>query len=366
MRVVVATIVHHPDDARIRYRQIAALLNAGIDVTYIAPAGDRYEDPRIRRIEVPRASGRRRLGALRAARNALEAESPDSDVTLIHDPELILAHGSIHGPRVWDIHEDVVNQLGDKAYIPAPARALARTAAKALERLGSRRFERLIAERAYADRHPDAVLVRNTVRPIVDPEPSRSGRAVYLGRVSTGRGLDSLNIIAAGLPRSITLEVIGPADAGMSITDRAVVRGFVPNDQALHLLGGATVGLSLLRDLPNYRHSLPTKVLEYLAAGVPVITTPLAEAVEIVERYDCGIIVPFDEPTAVIDAIVALDCDDDNRARLAHNGHAAVRNHFNWSHDAAVFVEHLRAVAERDNRAARNSSGPGAAPPTLR
>ena len=37
MRVVVCTIVHHPADARIYHRQIRALLDAGHEVTYIAP-----------------------------------------------------------------------------------------------------------------------------------------------------------------------------------------------------------------------------------------------------------------------------------------------------------------------------------------
>ena len=39
MRVVVCTIVHHPADARIYLRQIRALLDAGHEVTYIAPVG---------------------------------------------------------------------------------------------------------------------------------------------------------------------------------------------------------------------------------------------------------------------------------------------------------------------------------------
>ena len=38
MHVVVCTVVHHPADARIFYREIQALLDAGHDVTYIAPA----------------------------------------------------------------------------------------------------------------------------------------------------------------------------------------------------------------------------------------------------------------------------------------------------------------------------------------
>ena len=49
MRVVVCTVVHHPADARIFYREIRALLDAGHDVTYIAPhseaAAPRGDDP---------------------------------------------------------------------------------------------------------------------------------------------------------------------------------------------------------------------------------------------------------------------------------------------------------------------------------
>jgi isopropylmalate/homocitrate/citramalate synthase len=57
--------------------------------------------------------------------------------------------------------------------------------------------------------------------------------------------------------------------------------GFVSNDRAMTLIDGSLAGLSLLQDLPNYRHSMPTKILEYMAHGVPVITTPLPAAVSL-------------------------------------------------------------------------------------
>ena len=59
---------------------------------------------------------------------------------------------------------------------------------------------------------------------------------------------------------------------------------FMPNAQALAMLPGALAGLALLHDQPNYAHSLPTKLVEYLAHGVPVVTTPNRTAVELVQR----------------------------------------------------------------------------------
>lgn len=44
MHVLVVTVVHNPSDARIRYRQIRALLEAGHQVTYLAPF-ERFGQP---------------------------------------------------------------------------------------------------------------------------------------------------------------------------------------------------------------------------------------------------------------------------------------------------------------------------------
>ena len=128
MRVVVCTIVHHPADARIYHRQIRALLEAGHQVTYIAPAQEEnFSAERIAPqllIPVPRAVGRSRLGALRAARRELARHAPGADLLLIHDPELLLAlpPRRTRPPTVWDVHEDTAAALSTKAWLPGPLR----------------------------------------------------------------------------------------------------------------------------------------------------------------------------------------------------------------------------------------------------
>src|SRR5215510_4468317 len=109
MRVVVCTIVHHPADARIYHRQIRALLDAGHEVTYIAPVGtEDFNNERDGRalhlMAVPRASGRHRAGAIRAARSALAGSAAGADLMLVHDPELLLAlpPRRRRPPVIWD------------------------------------------------------------------------------------------------------------------------------------------------------------------------------------------------------------------------------------------------------------------------
>ncbi len=136
MRVVVCTIVHHPADARIYHRQIRALLEAGHEVTYIAPVDSvDFKAERtgfsLQLKAVPRASGRRRIGAIRAARSALARHSAGADLLLIHDPELLLALPSRRRrpPVIWDVHEDTAAALSTKPWLPRPLHPPAAVAA---------------------------------------------------------------------------------------------------------------------------------------------------------------------------------------------------------------------------------------------
>src|SRR3984885_1893794 len=159
MRVVVCTVVHHPADARIYHRQITALLEAGHQVIYIAPV--QAEDfsaerpgPQLQIIAVPRAVGRRRLGALRAARRELARHTANADLLLVHDPELLLAlpPRRKRPPTVWDVHEDTAAALGTKAWLPRPLRPAAAAAVHAAERLAGRRVHPLLAEQGHVGR----------------------------------------------------------------------------------------------------------------------------------------------------------------------------------------------------------------------
>ena len=87
-RLLVVTVVHRPDDARILHRQIAFLRDAGFRITYAAPwraTGVTPPDWLATR-DLPRASGRERLAALLAARDLLRAEADAHDLVLLHDP----------------------------------------------------------------------------------------------------------------------------------------------------------------------------------------------------------------------------------------------------------------------------------------
>ena len=106
-------------------------------------------------------------------------------------------------------------------------------------------------------------------------------------------------------------------------------------------------GLSLLDDLPNFRCSLPTKVIEYGAFGVPVITTPLALAEQLVRGTNSGLVVPWRDANAVVRAVVELRDDPGRAALLGHNGHAAALEQYDWRRWSRRFVREMGRLAYR-------------------
>ncbi len=363
MRVVVCTIVHHPADARIYHRQIRALLDAGHEVTYIAPVDSvGFHPERIRPSlqlkAVPRARGRRRTGAIRAARSALSRHAADADLLLIHDPELLLAlPARRRRPTViWDVHEDTAAALSTKPWLPRPFRPPAAVAVRTAERMAERYVHLILAEHRYATRfartHP--VVPNTTYVPDVPAPPGDDRRVVYIGHLSPDRGTaDMIELARLLRPRGIMVELIGPADARARAQIEPAQaagllrwRGFVPNDQAMPMLDGALAGLSLLHDEPNFRHSLPTKVVEYMARGVPVVTTPLPAAAELARGHECGLVVPFGDPRAAADAVLGLDGDISLRVKMGRGGHEAAARSLGWPSDAREFVAQLESWAE--------------------
>ena len=378
MHVVVCTVVHHPADARIFYREIQALLDAGHDVTYIAPhlesaAPVRDEDQgqgqgqadsergrgTLRRVTIPRASGRRRVGALRAAKAAMAEQAAGADLLLVHDPELLLVlpPKDKRPPTVWDVHEDTAAALTTKAWLPEWLRPVAAGGVKKAEQLAERNLHLILAEHGYnarfAGEHPvvpNTTYVQETAAP-----PSGPRRVLYVGWISPDRG--SAEMVELGRllkPHGIAVELIGQADAAARAHieaggDAVHWHGFVPNAEALRLVEGALAGLSLLRDEENFRHSMPTKVAEYMGRGVPVVTTPLPLAVELVEAAQGGFTVPFNDPRAAADAVLKLDADPDLRVKMGLRAHEYALGNLAWPPHAAAFVAQLETwAAARD------------------
>ncbi|HXG41033.1 MAG TPA: glycosyltransferase [Candidatus Limnocylindrales bacterium] len=97
------------------------------------------------------------------------------------------------------------------------------------------------------------------------------------------------------------------------------------------------------------RDGIPNVILEAMAAGVPVVSTPVSGIPEVVRDGGTGLLVPERDPTALADAIERLLDDEALADRLGHAGQAFVRAEF----DIERSVERLLETFERFAGASR-------------
>jgi glycosyltransferase involved in cell wall biosynthesis len=102
---------------------------------------------------------------------------------------------------------------------------------------------------------------------------------------------------------------------------------------------GADIGLCLEKDTNlNYRYSLPNKLFDYIAAGVPVIASNLPETGKLLSEYDCGIIIESVIPEKISKAISELRKNPDRLSELRRNA-ALASQKLNWPIESKKVIE---------------------------
>jgi glycosyltransferase involved in cell wall biosynthesis len=86
----------------------------------------------------------------------------------------------------------------------------------------------------------------------------------------------------------------------------------------------------------------PNSLIEAMAAGRPVVATPVGGVTDVVVDRATGILVPLDDTAPCADALRMLEADPKERARLAGAGLAAVRQRFHQD----IVIEELSGLYE--------------------
>ncbi|HEX6299489.1 MAG TPA: glycosyltransferase [Acidimicrobiia bacterium] len=335
--VLVVTVVHWPDDTRIRERLIRTL-SSDFNVVYAVRAPGPSDRAGLEYVELV---GNRVTRNVRAIRIALTG---DWDVMVIHDPELIvagvLARLLRRRPVVFDVHEDVPASAYTRAWVPRPLRMPVSVVMRALLRLIEPVLIITLAEpgygRLFARSHHTFPNYPDTTR-YPEAAITDDGPVVYLGDVTYERGADVA--VEACTNLQVPLRLIGRITSATrsrlgemsGLGDLLTIEGLVPNRVAVNALTEASVGLAPLRDLPNYRNSLPTKILEYLAVGLPVVASDLPGTRELVEGLDAVFLVPPGDAEAMASAI--RQARSSEVAAGARAQAPAIRSRFTWPAD---------------------------------
>ncbi|WP_423920295.1 glycosyltransferase [Frigoribacterium sp. 2-23] len=349
-------IVHvssaHPwTDNRVHLREAATLADAGYRVRLIAVANDlETEATRVDVVTIPRRSRLTRMVVGSAHAIALAVRSR-ARVVHLHDPELVWAIPALRAlgrSVIFDAHEDLPDQVASKAYIPRPLRPMAVLAARLVVRLGSTADRVVAATATIADTYPDhkTVTVRNYPRLRVEeasasPLSERPKRLVFVGALTQNRGSRVLPEVtrSAEFPTDWRLHVAGTVPAAELAVLTATTtpahaavayHGIVSPAVARDLLLESRIGLVAFQPTDAHLNSLPTKLFEYMAAGLAIIVSDFPLWRELLSGHDNVTFVDPLDPHAIADAVARYDRDSELLDRHGRNGRRAALEVFNW------------------------------------
>lgn len=139
--------------------------------------------------------------------------------------------------------------------------------------------------------------------------------------------------------------------AGVLDTTVFLHPGWVPYDERHAWLGGADAGVSTHHPHLETEFSYRTRVVDYLASGLPVVTTDGDAMADLVRAAGCGVVVPPHDPEALAATLAGLADDAVRRRDLADRA-AAAAAHLAWDLVAAPLVEFCRAPRRAPDLAA--------------
>jgi glycosyltransferase involved in cell wall biosynthesis len=310
------------------------------------------------------------LRALRAARATRADVVQIADIELLPWAPLLRRAGRA---VTYDCIEDYPAYMAIKSWLPRAVRPVAARTVARLERFVAPRVDAVFtADAGTADRlrgyGADVAVLHNfprrdDFRP-APPDAPRPHDVVYHGSLPPYH-LAALAEIACALGTrvpSARWTIVGAPDGDAAraafaarvaeggMGDRVRLAPRLGFDAIRDFLRGARTGVVPLPDVPKFRTNVPMKVFEYLAAGVPAVTSDLPPIRRVLDGTDAAILVPPGDAGAFADALAHLLTDQAAAAAQARRGRALVDERLHWEREERVLLARYATLLGRAAR----------------
>lgn len=242
-------------------------------------------------------------------------------------------------PVILTAHGPDINYLQEGGLIAKVARFILKKVDKVITVSDSIK-KKVIAFGASADKVitiPNGVPDQNTFLNL-PPKDGVDYSVLFVGRLVPQKNvqflLKAINLLKNKLPE-IKLVIVGDGPQRGKLEDyvrkkslekQVSFEGAKPREKIYDYFQKADLFV-----LPSTIEGLPIVILEALAAGKPIITTPVEGVPEIIKNGENGLIVESNDVNELANSVIKLFEDKSLRDRLIANSRKTIRKKYNWA-----------------------------------
>lgn len=361
------TTVHPEKDIRIFQKECVSLAQNGFHVTLLVrgKVSDNANNVEIKGIgALPSNRIRRFLYGVNAAYKA--AMQQNADLYHIHDPELLFVAWRLarKGKKVlYDSHEDMPRQIMSKHYIPLCLRPMISSIVEKIENYFVKKISGVIAatpviENRFRKINCQSVSICNypSLREfdLSTDWAKKEPEVCYVGGIFDVRGGDEmvrmlpltnvkLNLAGNYSPKSYR-EKLSKLEGWNKVNEF----GFVNREEIKAILNKSIAGLLLLHPLQSYKDSLPIKMFEYMAAGIPVVASDFPLWRSMIQENECGVCCDPLNITEIAEVINQLYSHPEKARKMGENGRKLVLETLNWEAEEIKLVDFYNRILDAE------------------
>jgi glycosyltransferase involved in cell wall biosynthesis len=101
----------------------------------------------------------------------------------------------------------------------------------------------------------------------------------------------------------------------------------------------------VLRQTASFTESMPTKLYQYMGAGLPVIVSDFLQCSELVREHRCGVVVDPSDVDAIARAMTYLIENPAEAQAMGERGRILVNERYQWKSEANKLTSLYAGIA---------------------